>query len=167
MENRIIIKCLNHTCRINNGVFSGCPYYIPLPGVGDFDVYVRGVAGKLDQVSGTGVDLYRGSHVQDEDFAAFGVDSYLEDKAYGLRDSHKVTDDIQMCDGDKAAFFNLALEQRDHASLLPRTFPNRTDTNSVPFPAFDVLLTLMVSRPRKSSTATFFILLKDTSPFTS
>ena len=31
MKNRIIIKRLSHTCRINTGVFSGCPYYIPLP----------------------------------------------------------------------------------------------------------------------------------------
>ena len=84
--------------------------------VGDFDVYIRGVAGKLDQVSGKGVDLYRGSHVQDEDLAAFGVGSCLEDKAYGLRDSHKVADDVRMCDGDRAAFFDLALEQRDHTS---------------------------------------------------
>ena len=28
MKNRIIIKRLSHTCRINTGVFSGCPYYI-------------------------------------------------------------------------------------------------------------------------------------------
>lgn len=39
------------------------------------------------------------------------------DKAYGLRDSHKVADDVRMCDGDRAAFFDLALEQRDHASV--------------------------------------------------
>ena len=86
-------------------------------GVGDFDVYIRCVAGKLDQVSGKGVDLYRGSHVQDEDLASFGVGSCLEDKAYGLRDSHKVADDVRMCDGDRAAFFDLALEQRDHTSV--------------------------------------------------
>ena len=85
--------------------------------VGNFDVYIRCVAGKLDQVSGKGVDLYRGAHVQDEDLAAFGVGSCLEDKAYGLRDGHKVTDDVRMCDSDRTAFFNLALEQRDHASV--------------------------------------------------
>ena len=42
-------------------------------GVGDFDVYIRGVAGKLDQVPGKGVDLYRSSHVQDEDLPAPGI----------------------------------------------------------------------------------------------
>lgn len=119
-------------------------------GVGDFDVYIRGVARKLDQVSGKGVDLYRGSHVQDEDLAAFGVGSCLEDKAYGLRDSHKVADDVRMCDGDRAAFFDLALEQRDHASVAAQNVSESYSYEFCAVPAFDVWFSLTYAWPSLS-----------------
>lgn len=135
MKNRIIIKRLRHTCRINTGVFSGCPYYIPLPTIDNLNVYVRLVSGKSDQISGKCINFYRFAHIQDKDLPASGIGSGKKYQTDCLRDSHKVPDDIRMCDSNRATGFNLFLEQRDNRTIASQ-YISETDCHEFCFGGF-------------------------------
>ena len=146
MKNRIIIKRLSHTCRINTGVFSGCPYYISDSGVDDLDVLIRFVAGHTDQVAGQGVDLDRCAHVEHEDLAAVCVRACLKDEADCLRNCHEIADDVRMGDGDWTACLDLLLEKRDDGSVASE-YVSEADCHELSFCTLQCFCRLFVMYP--------------------
>ena len=92
-------------------------------GILDFDVHIRLQTGETDHVAGQGVDLHRGSHVEDEYLAPVGVGTGQHHKAHRFGDGHEVADDIRVGDRDWAAFFNLLLENRNDRAVGAQDVP--------------------------------------------
>ena len=86
-------------------------------GVFDLDVHIGLEAGEADHIAGQGVDLHRGSHIEDEDLTPVGIGAGQHHKAHGLGDGHEVADDIRVGDRDGAALFNLLLEDGNHGAV--------------------------------------------------
>ena len=86
-------------------------------GVLNLNIDIRFEAGEADQVPGQVIDLDRGTHIQHEDLAAFGVGAGQHDQGDSFRDCHEVADDVRVGHGDGAAFFNLLFEDRNDGAV--------------------------------------------------
>jgi len=86
-------------------------------GVFDLDVHIRLQAGEADHVAGQGVDLHRGTHIEDEDLTPVGVSAGQHHEAHGLGDRHEIADDVRVGHRDGAALFNLPPEDGDHGAV--------------------------------------------------
>ena len=83
----------------------------------DLNVHIRLQARKADHVAGQSVDLYRTSHVKDENLAPMGIGAGQHHEAHGLRNRHEVADNIRMGDRDRASLFNLLFENGNDGSV--------------------------------------------------
>ncbi len=79
-------------------------------GVDNGNVHVRLKAGQADHAPRQIVNPDRISHIQDENFAAFGIDAGLEHQGDCLGDGHKVPNDLGIGDGNGTAGSNLLFE---------------------------------------------------------
>ena len=86
-------------------------------GVFDFDIHVGLEAGEADQVAGQGVDLDRGTHVEDKDLSPVGIGAGQHDETDGLGNGHEVADDIRVGHGHGAAFGDLLAEERNDRTV--------------------------------------------------
>ena len=86
-------------------------------GVGDLNIHIGSQTGQTDQISGQGVDLHRGTHIQNEDLTAVGVGTCLKHQGSSLGDGHEVADDVGMGDSDGAAPGDLVLEPGDDRAV--------------------------------------------------
>ena len=80
------------------------------------------------------VDLHRLAHVKDEDLAAGGHCSGLDDELGGLGDGHEIARDVGMGDRDRAARLICLRKRRTTEPELSRTLPKRTMVNTVVTP---------------------------------
>ena len=91
------------------------------------NIHIRLKTGKLDQVTGKGIDFYRNTHIQHEDLTAPGISSGLHNQADRLRDGHKIADNIGVCNRHRAALGNLLFEQRNDRTIAAQ---NVAETHS-------------------------------------
>ena len=73
----------------------------------NLDILIDFIAWQPDHIPCKIKDLYRFSHIQDEDLSAFGIGTCLKYQWYRFRNRHKVADDLRMCDGYRSSFCNL------------------------------------------------------------
>ena len=83
----------------------------------ELNIHIRFKSGETDQVAGKCIDFDCFTHIQYEDFTAPGISSCLKDEADCLRDRHKVTNNVRMCDGHRTACFDLFTKQRNHRTI--------------------------------------------------
>ena len=86
-------------------------------GIDNLDIDIRFIASELDQIAGEGIDLHRGAHIEDEDFAAVGIGAGQHDEGDGFLHRHEIADDIGMGNRDRAAFFDLLFEDGNHRTV--------------------------------------------------
>ena len=88
--------------------------------VGYFNVLVRNKPGQLDHLAGQVRDFDRLPHIEDENFAALGLQRALQDQANRFGDAHEIARHLGMGHRERSAFGNLAAEDRHHASGRPQ-----------------------------------------------
>ncbi len=81
------------------------------------DDFLLAGAVEADHLFGQVLDLDGLAHIQDEELAALGHGGGLEDQGGGFGDGHEVADDLRVGQGDRAAGFDLALEDGDHGAV--------------------------------------------------
>ncbi len=88
-------------------------------GKDNFNIHIRFLAGKADQVARHLGNFYGRSHAQNKNLAAFAHRARLQNHLCRFGYGHKETVDFRMRDRDRSALFDLAAEQRNNGTGRP------------------------------------------------
>ena len=86
-------------------------------GVHDLDIHIRLVPAETYEVACKCVDFDRAPHIQNEDLAAVSISACEQDKAHGFGNSHKIPDDVRVCDRHRSAVLDLFLKERNDGAV--------------------------------------------------